>query len=254
MSEARWYTIKEVAERLHVSHDTVSRMVAREELPAIRVSDRLIRIPAPALHRFESGTPVVRRGVVRRRVRDGIEIGTGERPPDPGGRDPLSPVDLASQELDDYVSRLLELLERYGVVITKPGVGRLAEILEADDGSLSFEVIGSLPDGRQPARSTIEFRERFQPIDGARFERVGYEYELLDHERNFRRAFHVHDREWFERYHMVVVHTHCERPVKHGACKHYEGSPIRDGYAGVLALIDVWMDEPPDCTKRHCLE
>ena len=82
MSEPRWYTIKEVAERLRVSHDTVTRMIAREELPAIRVSDRLVRIPAPALHRFETGTPVVRRGVVRRRVRVGIEPGVGERIPD----------------------------------------------------------------------------------------------------------------------------------------------------------------------------
>jgi excisionase family DNA binding protein len=83
MTEPRWYTIKEVAERLRVSHDTVARMVAREELPAIRVSDRLVRIPAPALHRFEAGTSVVRRGVVRRRVRDGVALGAGERIPTP---------------------------------------------------------------------------------------------------------------------------------------------------------------------------
>lgn len=85
MSEPRWYTIKEVAERLRVSHDTVARMIARQELPAIRVSDRLVRIPAPALHRFETGVPVVRRGVVRRRVRDGVAIGAGERIPTPEG-------------------------------------------------------------------------------------------------------------------------------------------------------------------------
>jgi len=47
VTEPRWYTIKEVAERLRVSHDTVARMIAREELPAIRVSDRIVRIPAP---------------------------------------------------------------------------------------------------------------------------------------------------------------------------------------------------------------
>lgn len=83
MSEPRWYTIKEVAERLRVSHDTVARMIAREELPAIRVSDRLVRIPAPALHRFETGTLIVRRGVVRRCVRVGIEPGVGEGIPSP---------------------------------------------------------------------------------------------------------------------------------------------------------------------------
>ena len=57
MTEPRWYTIKEVAERLRVSHDTVARMVERGELPAIRVSARLVRIPAPALHRIERAAP-----------------------------------------------------------------------------------------------------------------------------------------------------------------------------------------------------
>jgi len=78
MTEPRWYTIKEVAERLRVSHDTVARMIAREELPAIRISDRIVRIPAPALHRFESGVPIGRRGVVRRRVGDAVTFGEGE--------------------------------------------------------------------------------------------------------------------------------------------------------------------------------
>ena len=78
MTEPRWYTIKEVAERLRVSHDTVARMVEREELPAIRVSARLVRIPAPALHRIESGTSTVRRGVVRRRVAEAVELGASE--------------------------------------------------------------------------------------------------------------------------------------------------------------------------------
>ncbi|HJP88515.1 MAG TPA: helix-turn-helix domain-containing protein [Candidatus Limnocylindrales bacterium] len=78
MAEPRWYSIKEVAELLRVSHDTVARMIDRDELPAIRVSARLVRIPAPALRRYESGEPVVRRGVVRRRVERGIEFGAGE--------------------------------------------------------------------------------------------------------------------------------------------------------------------------------
>lgn len=88
MSEPRWYTINEVAERLRVSHDTVSRMIERGELPAIRVSARLVRIPAPALERFESGVPVVRRDVVRRRVTTGVELGAGERvgAPEPATR------------------------------------------------------------------------------------------------------------------------------------------------------------------------
>ena len=83
MAEQRWYSIKEVADRLRVSHDTVARMIARGDLPAIRVSDRIVRIPSPALQRLESGIPIERRGVVRRRVESGIEIGAGKDIPRP---------------------------------------------------------------------------------------------------------------------------------------------------------------------------
>ena len=81
MTEPRWYTIKEVAERLRVSHDTVARMIERDELPAIRVSARLVRIPAPALHLIERGAAVARRGVVRRRVSRSVSLGAGESLP-----------------------------------------------------------------------------------------------------------------------------------------------------------------------------
>jgi hypothetical protein len=163
-------------------------------------------------------------------------------------------VQLPDAEVDDYAARLVELLERYGVAIRKPAPGENLEILEADDGSLSFELIGSLPDGRQPALSTLEVRERFAPIGGDRFERDRYEYELLDHERNVRRAFHLHDPEWFERRYLVVVHEHCENPINQVACAHYQGSPIRDGFAGIVMLIDAWSGMPPDCSELPCLE
>lgn len=81
MAQPRWYTIKEAADRLRVSHDTVTRMIEREELPAIRVSARLIRIPASALHRIERGATVARRHVVRRKASKAIDLGAGERVP-----------------------------------------------------------------------------------------------------------------------------------------------------------------------------
>lgn len=77
MSE-RYSTIKEAAERLRVSHDTISRLISSGELPAIRVSRRLYRIPSPALDRYESGVPVAERRVARRRVAHGIVFGEGE--------------------------------------------------------------------------------------------------------------------------------------------------------------------------------
>jgi excisionase family DNA binding protein len=86
MPEPRWYTIKEVAERLRVSHDTVSRMIDRGELPAIRVSARLVRVPAPALHRIERGAAIARRGVARRRVAKGVPLGAGDPAPEAAAR------------------------------------------------------------------------------------------------------------------------------------------------------------------------
>ena len=74
----RYYTIKEAADRLRVSHDTISRLISGGALPAIRVSQRLYRIPTPALERYESGVPLAQRRVVRSRVAEGIVFGAGE--------------------------------------------------------------------------------------------------------------------------------------------------------------------------------
>ena len=97
----RYFTIKEAAERLSVSHDTVSRLIERGDLSGLRVSERLYRIPAPALARYESGVPVPVRNVVRRRVAEGVEFGVNEEEPGiettPGsGRDARAGVRVES--------------------------------------------------------------------------------------------------------------------------------------------------------------
>jgi len=53
---------------------------------------------------------------------------------------------------------------------------------------------------------------------------------------------------------MVVVHEHCERPVGHAGCPYYEGRPIRDAFAGIVALIGTWVGPTPDCSELRCLE
>jgi len=74
----RWYSIKEAAEQLGVSHDTVSRLIERGDLPAIRVSKRIVRIPVPAFEFYASGRKPTKRRVVRRRVAEGVRFGADE--------------------------------------------------------------------------------------------------------------------------------------------------------------------------------
>ncbi len=80
--EKRYLTTAEVAAQLRVSTDTVLRIIERGDLPALRISDRLFRIPVPALARFEQG-PVARRRVVHREVDDIEDYGSGD---DVGGQ------------------------------------------------------------------------------------------------------------------------------------------------------------------------
>ncbi len=51
----RFYTPREVAALLGVSPTTVMKLIHRGELPAVRVSERVYRIPVPALERYVSG-------------------------------------------------------------------------------------------------------------------------------------------------------------------------------------------------------
>lgn len=78
----RWYSIKEAAEQLGVSHDTVARLVARGELPALRVSERIVRIPVPAFEVYANGRKPTARRVVRRRGAAGVPFGAHEESPD----------------------------------------------------------------------------------------------------------------------------------------------------------------------------
>ncbi len=156
-------------------------------------------------------------------------------------------------EVAEYLLRVAALLERYGIALRLPQGTDELEILEDPAGDLSFELLGDLPDSATPSRSEIIVRERFDRVGQDQYARAGYEYEILDRERGYRWSFHLHDPEWFQREFLVVVHEHCESPIGHVSCKHYEGSPIKDAYAGVEALMDVWTGPPPDCSRLTCL-
>lgn len=75
--DKRYLTPSEVASELRVSTDTVGRLIDRGDLPAIRVSARIYRIPVPAFARYERGS-VTHRRVVHRQVDEIQEYGAGE--------------------------------------------------------------------------------------------------------------------------------------------------------------------------------
>ncbi len=163
-------------------------------------------------------------------------------------------MQLSVTDLERYLSGIGELLERYGVVLElEPAAPLVLE--ESPSGAISFELRGFLPDGRIPPLSVLEVRERWRRLASSRLERSEYAFELLDHERAFRRAFHLHDSEAFIRHFHVVVHEHCERPIGTAPCAHIAGPPLRDAYRGVDLLLAAWTDpRPPDCAAMTCLD
>jgi excisionase family DNA binding protein len=81
-ARARYLTPSEAATELRVSTDTVLRLISSGELPALRVSPRIIRIPVPAFVAFQAGRRSTRRAVVRRKRPTEVTLGAGERTPD----------------------------------------------------------------------------------------------------------------------------------------------------------------------------
>lgn len=153
-----------------------------------------------------------------------------------------------------YLASAANMLGRYGVDLAFSSDSDAVDLLEDSNGNLSFEVLGILPGSQDAARSEIAIREGFERLGADEYERTRYEFEVVDHGRDFRRAFHMHFTEWFIERYRVVVHEHCERPIRRVACEHYEGSPIKDAFAGIVKLIEVWADGPPDCADLACLD
>jgi len=161
-------------------------------------------------------------------------------------------VRLRDEGLESYLVGVAELLERYGLEL-EPGDRELTIDQAGDARRLELRAV--LPDAATQTRAIVELRETWVADGTGGFVRAEYAYKLLDRPRGFRRAFHLHDPDWFGRRFLVVVHEHCERPIGVAPCDHVEGSPIRDAFAGAMRLIEVWADsELPDCAALPCLD
>jgi hypothetical protein len=161
---------------------------------------------------------------------------------------------LSYEECEDYLARVAALLEQFGLTFSRPAEGEDPILEESETGVLSYDLRGVLvdPDGGVPAR--VEIREQFRSMRPDVYERTRYEYELRDEARGYRRAFHLHSPESFMNKYLVVVHEHCERPIGAGQCEQYEGSPVKDAFAGARTLLAAWTDNPPDCGSLRCLD
>ena len=77
-----YYTPQEVAGMLEVSVDTVLAKIHRDEIPALRVSARIFRVPVVAFDLWRSGFVPKRRRVGIRQATKRVVIGAGESLPE----------------------------------------------------------------------------------------------------------------------------------------------------------------------------
>jgi excisionase family DNA binding protein len=76
-----YYTPREAAEILAISDDAVLDLIKRGDLPALRLSTRITRIPIAAFDRWREGYRPRRRRVTIGPARRHIEVGAGEHLP-----------------------------------------------------------------------------------------------------------------------------------------------------------------------------
>jgi hypothetical protein len=160
---------------------------------------------------------------------------------------------LTRARLNEYLARLAKKTWTIGADL-RSGQPTLAR--DPRRGLIELALTAVLPGAGvlRPAELTI--RERWA-LAGDGWERVGYLYELDDHEMNRRRAYHWHDPEVFTRRFQVVVHEHCEEIMGIAACRHYAGFPVENGHVGIDLLLAAWALAPGEslgCDRLVCLE
>ncbi len=77
-----YYTPKEVAALLKISDDTVLHLIDRGELPALRISQRVIRVPIAAFDLWREGYAPKRRRVTISDESAASAIGADEEMPE----------------------------------------------------------------------------------------------------------------------------------------------------------------------------
>ena len=150
-----------------------------------------------------------------------------------------------------HAASLARRLDSTGADLARPQV-----VLTSDGLTAEGRIDAEFPGAGRPARATITFRQTWgRPFADQPWHLREYRYDLVDRDRDFRRAFHHHDQDWFVSERLTVVHEHCERPIGNVACHHYSGAPVADGFEGIDRLLTIWTDDhPPDCSTLACLD
>lgn len=73
-----YHTPREVADILHISDDAVIDLINRGDLPGLRISPRITRIPIAAFDRWREGYRPHRRRVSIAPARRSVDVGAGE--------------------------------------------------------------------------------------------------------------------------------------------------------------------------------
>ena len=76
-----YYTPREAAEMLAISDDSVLDLIKRGDLPALRISTRITRIPIAAFDSWREGYRPRRRRVTIAPARRRVEVGADESVP-----------------------------------------------------------------------------------------------------------------------------------------------------------------------------
>lgn len=154
-----------------------------------------------------------------------------------------------------YLADLVEEIERFAVTVLPPNDAPRIELGREPDGSLVIDLECQPPASRRSARIDMVLFERWRPLASDRLERSDYAFELRDHERSYRRAFHRHDAASFVAAFDVATHEHCEPTLGHVLCEHYGGEPVADAIDGFRRLYALWLaNGVPDCGALPCLD
>lgn len=157
---------------------------------------------------------------------------------------------LGTASLNQYVIGLAKSLYTRGFDVS---IGPRAEFDET--GYVVFGIGGRVLDQTGAMDAQMSLDELWRPLPARRWERDEYTYDLIDHGRKRRRAFHLHDRALSEARLRSSVHEHCEETGATPRCGHYLGREIPDGYVALDLLVAAWLEPRAlGCTDLVCLD